>query len=60
MAKRKITVTVDDDLVEAVQRLGAESLSSVVNAALARDVERRRCRGGSNPSGSTVDRLLGT
>jgi Arc/MetJ family transcription regulator len=41
MAKRKITVTVDDDLVEAVQVLGAESLSSVVNAALSNEVERR-------------------
>jgi hypothetical protein len=41
MAKRKITVTVDEDLVEAVQTLGAESLSSVVNSALAHEVDRR-------------------
>ncbi len=41
MAKRKITVTVDESLVEAVQALGAESLSGVVNAALAEEVERR-------------------
>lgn len=41
MAKRKITVTVDDDLVDAVQTLGAESLSAAVNAALAAEVERR-------------------
>jgi hypothetical protein len=41
MAKRKITVTVDEDLVETVQSLGAESLSSVINAALAREVDRR-------------------
>jgi hypothetical protein len=41
MAKRKVTVTVDEDLVESVQRLGAESLSSVVNAALAAEVDRR-------------------
>ena len=41
MAKRKITVTVDEDLVDAVQVLGADSLSSVVNAALASEVERR-------------------
>lgn len=41
MAKRKITVTVDEDLVADVQALGAESLSSVVNAALASEVERR-------------------
>jgi hypothetical protein len=40
MAKRKITVTVDEELVEAVQG-GVEPLSSVVNAALAREVERR-------------------
>jgi hypothetical protein len=40
MAKRKITVTVDEELVEAV-RGGVESLSSVVNSALASEVERR-------------------
>lgn len=41
MAKRKITVTVDETLVEAVQALGAESLSAVVNAALEHEVDRR-------------------
>jgi hypothetical protein len=41
MAKRKVTVTVDEGLVEAVQTLGAESLSGVVNAALAAEVDRR-------------------
>ena len=41
MAKRKITVTVDEHLVRAAQTLGAESLSSVVNAALAQEVDRR-------------------
>lgn len=41
MAKRKITVTVDEGLVRTVQVLGAESLSSVVNAALANEVDRR-------------------
>lgn len=41
MAKRKITVTVDGALVENVRALGAESLSSVVNTALAREVDRR-------------------
>lgn len=41
MAKRKITVTVDEDLVQSVQALGSESLSAVVNDALAAEVERR-------------------
>lgn len=41
MAKRKITVTVDEDLVDSVRSLGLESLSSVVNAALGSEVERR-------------------
>lgn len=41
MAKRKITVTVDEDLLATVQTLGAESLSSVVNAALANELDRR-------------------
>ena len=51
MAKRKITVTVDEDLVETVQSLGAESLSSVINAALAREVDRRA-------RASALERLL--
>ena len=38
MAKRKITVTVDESLVDQVQALGAASLSSVVNEALEREV----------------------
>ncbi|MCA1846381.1 MAG: type II toxin-antitoxin system CcdA family antitoxin [Actinobacteria bacterium] len=41
MAKRKITVTVDEELVDTVSALGAESLSAVVNEALAHEVERR-------------------
>jgi hypothetical protein len=41
MAKRKITVTVDEGLVESVQALGLESLSSVVNDALGAEIERR-------------------
>jgi hypothetical protein len=41
MAKRKITVTVDEELVEGVRALGAESLSAVVNEALASEVQRR-------------------
>lgn len=40
MAKRKITVTVDEELVEAA-KLGTESLSAVVNSALAAEVDRR-------------------
>jgi len=41
MAKRKITVTVDEELVELVQDAGTASLSSVVNSALGREVDRR-------------------
>lgn len=41
MAKRKITVTVDEELVETAHALGTESLSSVVNQALAQEVDRR-------------------
>ncbi|MGH2706691.1 MAG: type II toxin-antitoxin system CcdA family antitoxin [Actinomycetota bacterium] len=40
MAKRKITVTVDEDLVELARRLGVETLSGVVNEALAAHLER--------------------
>lgn len=34
MAKRKITVTVDEQLVERMKRLHGETVSSVVNKAL--------------------------
>lgn len=34
-------MTVDEDLVDTVQALGAESLSAVVNEALSYEVERR-------------------
>jgi hypothetical protein len=40
MAKRKITVTVDEELVDLAHAFGAEKLSAVVNAALAEHVER--------------------
>jgi post-segregation antitoxin (ccd killing protein) len=40
MAKRKITVTVDEDLVELARRLGSETLSGIINEALAAHLER--------------------
>lgn len=40
MAKRKITVTVDEEIVEQAHLLGVESLSAVVNEALTVHVER--------------------
>jgi hypothetical protein len=52
MAKRKITVTVDDELVDAVRALNADSLSSVVNAALANELDRRA-------RAATLGRILG-
>ena len=45
MAKRKITVTVDEELVETAHALGRDSLSSVVNRALEREVDRRARHG---------------
>jgi Arc/MetJ family transcription regulator len=39
MAKRKITVTVDEAILAAIETLGVENLSSTVNAALAAEVE---------------------
>jgi post-segregation antitoxin (ccd killing protein) len=40
MAKRKITVTVDEELVDLAHQFGEEKLSAVVNAALAEHIER--------------------
>ena len=40
MAKRKITVTVDEELVDLARQFGEEKLSAVVNTALADHVER--------------------
>jgi|GEM_PF-1562869 post-segregation antitoxin (ccd killing protein) len=44
MSKRKITVTVDEEIVAQAQQLGAENLSAVVNNALALHVERLASR----------------
>jgi post-segregation antitoxin (ccd killing protein) len=40
MAKRKITVTVDEELVDLAHAFGEDKLSAVVNTALAEHVER--------------------
>lgn len=40
MAKRKITVTVDEETVALVQDQGEDNLSAVVNAALAEHADR--------------------
>lgn len=40
MAKRKITVTVDESVVEEAQLLGVDNLSAVVNEALTAHVAR--------------------
>ena len=39
MAKRKITVTIDEELVAIIERVSSESLSATVNAALTTQVE---------------------
>jgi Arc/MetJ family transcription regulator len=39
MAKRKITVTVDEAVLEAIERLGIQNLSATVNAALLAEVD---------------------
>lgn len=41
MAKRKVTVTVDEELIDAVRADDGSTLSAVVNEALEREVERR-------------------
>lgn len=40
MGKRKVTVTVDESIVEQVRLLGDDNLSALVNAALGAHVER--------------------
>jgi hypothetical protein len=59
MAKRKVTVTVDEELVELVQELGAESLSSVVNAALAAEVDRMARAAAHGPMLQEWDEAIG-
>jgi Arc/MetJ family transcription regulator len=39
MAKRKITVTIDDSVLTAMELLGVENLSATVNAALVAELE---------------------
>lgn len=40
MVKRKVTVTIDEDLVEVIRSQGADNLSSVVNDALLAHADR--------------------
>lgn len=41
MSKRKVAITVDEELVSTLQRLDSGPLSAVVDDALASEVERR-------------------
>lgn len=40
MAKRKVTVTVDEDLLDIVRLQGSENLSAAINEALAEHAHR--------------------
>jgi hypothetical protein len=42
VAKRKVSITLDADLVEALETQGSESLSAEVNSALRAELARRR------------------
>jgi hypothetical protein len=42
VAKRKVSITLDADLVEALEAEGGESLSAEVNSALRAELARRR------------------
>jgi len=42
VAKRKVSITLDADLVEALEAEGGESLSAEVNSALRAEFARRR------------------
>jgi Arc/MetJ family transcription regulator len=59
MAKRKITVTVDEEVVAQAQALGATTLSAVVNEALARHVDRLARRAALGDLLESWDRQLG-
>lgn len=59
MAKRKVTVTVDDNLIEQAQLLGDTNLSAVVNVALRLHVERLARRAALGQLLDTWDRRLG-
>lgn len=52
-AKRKVSITLDGDLIEEVDREGG-SLSATVNTALRLDLDRRRRR---RALGELLDRL---
>lgn len=40
MAKRKVTVTIDEELLDLLREQGAENVSAAVNEALAEHAER--------------------
>jgi Arc/MetJ-type ribon-helix-helix transcriptional regulator len=41
MSKRRITLTLDEDVVEALRTVGGDSMSAVANDALREALERR-------------------
>ncbi len=55
MAKKKITVTVDEELLDRLRAAGIDNLSAVVNSALT-EYERRLAR--HEALGSLLDELL--
>lgn len=59
MAKRKITVTVDEEVVEQARLLGESHLSAIVNEALASHVERLARRAALRRLLDTWDAELG-
>jgi Post-segregation antitoxin CcdA len=49
MAKRKITVTIDEDLLDSMLEMGTENVSHVLNRALRNEIEaqaRHKALGG--------------
>ncbi|MFD4433675.1 hypothetical protein [Nocardia sp. NPDC058497] len=59
MAKRKITVSVDEKVVELARELGDSHLSAVVNAALVEHVDRLSRRAALRDLLESCDRELG-
>ncbi|MFD3595422.1 hypothetical protein ACFWU5_22080 [Nocardia sp. NPDC058640] len=59
MAKRKITVTVDEEIVDLARELGDSHLSAVVNAALTEHVDRLARRAALGALIESWDRELG-
>jgi post-segregation antitoxin (ccd killing protein) len=60
MSKRRVTLTLDEDIIEALQRQHARSLSAAANSALRQAIESDNHREAARKWLAELDAMYGT